>query len=104
MAQSHPVKKKKKKCIVVLCVFLGLVLGGINWLAVSYITGFGTIPEAFMPFLQKAGFIRDSHTLVDYYTYIKGVEYIICVAFFIIFPLYFKILDRKPDPKIPVSE
>ncbi|MBT3998480.1 MAG: hypothetical protein HOB40_04150 [Candidatus Marinimicrobia bacterium] len=28
-------------------------------------------------------------TLNDYYTHIKGVEYIISVFFFIIFPLYY---------------
>jgi len=29
-------------------------------------------------------------TLVEYYDYIKAVEYLICIGFLIIFPLFYK--------------
>jgi hypothetical protein len=33
--------------------------------------------------------ITPLHTLVDYYTHIKGIEYLICVAFFVAFPVFY---------------
>ncbi|MDF1580393.1 MAG: hypothetical protein P1P74_06385 [Desulfuromonadales bacterium] len=45
--------------------------------------------------LQSIGEWQSVHTLVDYYQYIKGVEYLICVAFFIAFPMYYKYLNSN---------
>jgi hypothetical protein len=36
------------------------------------------------------GTVTEVHTVVDFYQYIKGVEYLLCVAFFIGFPLFFR--------------
>lgn len=33
------------------------------------------------------------YTLVDFYQYIKGVEYLICLAFFIGFPKFYKYVN-----------
>ncbi len=46
--------------------------------------------------LDKIGEWHSVYTLVDFYQYIKGVEYLICVAFFIAFPMFFKYLNEKP--------
>jgi hypothetical protein len=32
---------------------------------------------------------------VDYYTHIKGLEYLICVAFFVAFPVFFKYVNTE---------
>ena len=36
------------------------------------------------------GQIKEVVTLVDFYQYIKGVEYLICVAFFVGFPAFYR--------------
>jgi hypothetical protein len=40
--------------------------------------------------------VQQVYTLVDFYQYIKGIEYLICVAFFIGFPMFYKYLNEKP--------
>jgi hypothetical protein len=45
--------------------------------------------------LERIGEWDSVHTLVDFYQYIKGVEYLICVAFFIGFPMFFRYLNEK---------
>ena len=47
-----------------------------------------------MDILQKIGEFKSVYTLVDFYQYIKGVEYLICIAFFIAFPLFYKYIHR----------
>ncbi len=44
-------------------------------------------------FFSSIGEVKSVYTLVDFYEYIKGVEYLICVAFFIAFVKYFKYID-----------
>ena len=46
--------------------------------------------------LSTIGTIKEVFTLVDFYQYIKGVEYLICVAFFIGFVKYFKYINGSP--------
>ena len=45
--------------------------------------------------LVASGLVTPIHTLVEFYTHIKGIEYIICVAFFIAFPLFFQFVERE---------
>ena len=44
------------------------------------------------------GEFHQVHTFVDFYTYIKTVEYLICVAFFVGFPLFYKYIHNQPGP------
>lgn len=44
----------------------------------------------------KLGEVTEVVTLVDFYQYIKGVEYLICVAFFIIFPMFYRYIHQEP--------
>lgn len=46
--------------------------------------------------LERIGEWKIVYTLVDFYQYIKGVEYLICVAFFIAFPMFYKYINEKP--------
>lgn len=41
------------------------------------------------------GQIKSVYTLVDFYQYIKTVEYLICVAFFVGFPMFYRYLMKK---------
>ncbi len=47
--------------------------------------------------LSTIGEVKEVFTLVDYYQYIKGVEYLICIAFFVGFPLFYRYLHHKED-------
>ena len=40
--------------------------------------------------------VQNVYTLVDFYQYIKGIEYLICIAFFIAFPMFYKYVNVKP--------
>ena len=51
--------------------------------------------ELFRQYLVSIGLIQNFETMVDFYTHIKGVEYIICVAFLGAFPAYFKFLNKE---------
>ncbi len=50
-------------------------------------------------YMEAVGMVKPLHTLVDYYTHIKGIEYLICVAFFVAFPVFFKYVNTSPTPK-----
>jgi hypothetical protein len=41
--------------------------------------------------------VQQVYTLVDFYQYIKGIEYLICIAFFIAFPMFYKYMNEKPE-------
>ena len=43
-----------------------------------------------MEILGSIGQVKEVVTLVDYYQYIKGVEYLICIAFFAGFPIFYR--------------
>ncbi len=41
------------------------------------------------------GHVKSVYTLVDFYQYIKTVEYLICVAFFVGFPMFYRYLHNS---------
>ncbi len=86
-------------------VFMGIV-GGIGaviglW-ALSALTlslSQSGASEVLRQYMVAIGLISEQATLVDFYTHIKGVEYLICVAFFFAFPAFFKYVNT---PKVTV--
>lgn len=84
-------------------VFFGIVaaLGGIIgiWAFATLLTGLSSVnwqaSEMVRQFLVATGNIQEYETLVDYYTHIKGVEYLVAAAFFVAFPIYYKALKPK---------
>ena len=53
--------------------------------------------EMLQNFFESIGQVKSVFTLVDYYQYIKGVEYLICVAFFIAFPMFYRYIHHRSD-------
>lgn len=53
--------------------------------------------ELIVQFFNSVGEVTRVVTLVDFYQYIKGVEYLICVAFFITFPMFYRYIHTSPD-------
>lgn len=53
------------------------------------------MPDFIVNLFHSVGTVREVYTLVDYYQYIKTVEYLICIGFFVGFPmLYCKLHGR----------
>ena len=48
-------------------------------------------------FFNSIGQIKEVYTQVDFYQYIKGLEYLICVAFFIVFTKFYKYINGPTD-------
>ena len=49
--------------------------------------------------LSSIGQVKEVFTLVDYYKYIKGVEYLICIAFFVGFPSFYRYIHKTDDAR-----
>jgi hypothetical protein len=47
--------------------------------------------------LSFIGEVKEVFTLVDYYTYIKSMEYLICVAFFVGFPMFYRYINKEKE-------
>ncbi len=83
-----------------------MTLGGLVgiWALAALIGGLRQagwqVSELLRQYMIATGMIQPFHTLVDFYSHIKGVEYLICVAFFVAFPLFYRYLneDRKQVP------
>lgn len=55
-----------------------------------------SVSELAGQYMVAIGMVKPLHTLVDYYTHIKGIEYLICVVFFVAFPVFFKYVNKAP--------
>ncbi len=78
----------------------GALLG--LWASAAMVGGIiqaGSITELARQYLVATGMITPLNTLVDYYTHIKGIEYLICVAFFVAFPIFFKYVNKEKTRK-----
>ncbi len=53
--------------------------------------------EMLLSFFQSVGEVQELHTVVDYYEYIKGLEYLICVGFFVGFPIFYRYINGSPE-------
>ena len=51
--------------------------------------------------LSALGQVKEVFTLVDFYQYIKSVEYLICVAFFVGFPMFYRYIHNSADADAP---
>ena len=60
-------------------------LSQVNW----------SVSELARQYMVATGLIKPLHTMVDFYTHIKGIEYLICVAFFVAFPVFFKYINKE---------
>lgn len=63
---------------------VGFALARLDW----------QVGELARQYLVAIGLLQDYETLVDFYTHIKGVEYLICLAFLGSFPAFFKYLNQ----------
>lgn len=99
-------QKWKNNIAGVLLIGLGSIFGLWSFVAVLgglHKTGWNVLEFA-RSGLVASGMIQPIHTMVDFYTHIKGIEYIICVAFFVIFPLFYRFIDRpEKSPRVTIE-
>ncbi|MDD2308551.1 MAG: hypothetical protein PHH91_03120 [Desulfuromonadaceae bacterium] len=50
--------------------------------------------------LNSVGYVKSVFTLVDFYQYIKAVEYLICLAFFVSFPAFYRYLNKDQNGEV----
>jgi hypothetical protein len=78
-------------------IFLGSVM--CIWSAAAMLSGLAQVnwqvSELLRQYLIAVGLIQEFHTLSDFYTHIKGVEYIIAVLFLGLFPAFYNYLNRE---------
>jgi hypothetical protein len=82
---------------LLVCLWVGAALiaalSQSNW-SISGLAG---------QYMEATGMIKPMHTLVDFYTHIKGIEYLICVAFFVAFPAFYQYVN-KTQAKEPLTK
>lgn len=48
-------------------------------------------------FFLNVGQVEQIYTVVDFYTYIKGLEYLICLLLFTLFPIFYRYIHANED-------
>ena len=80
-------------------IFLGSLI--TIWSSAAVLSGLAQVDwqvsELLRQYLVAAGLMQDFHTLSDFYTHIKGVEYIIAVAFLGAFPAFYAYLNKPAE-------
>jgi len=88
---------KNMKPVATLLIGIGCLFG--LWALASLMGGLyqvnWQVTELVRQYLVASGMVQPIHTMVDFYTHIKGIEYIICVAFFVGFPIFFQYVDKR---------
>ena len=78
-------------------IFCGTVIS--IWSVAAFLSGLAQvnwqISELLRQYLIAVGLMQEFHTLSDFYTHIKGVEYIIAVMFLGTFPAFYSYLNRS---------
>ena len=86
-----------KNTVAKIAVGGGMALIGLIgvWAFVTLIAGLRQsgwqMTELLRQYMVATGMIKPLHTLVDFYTHIKGVEYLICVAF----PAFYRYVSKE---------
>ena len=93
--------KTALRLIVSCATLIGL------WVAAAFVSALHQVnwqvSELARQYMIAVGMIQPFHTLVDFYSHIKGVEYLICVAFFVALPVYFKYINKEKR-KLPIAK
>ncbi len=97
---------KQKNVFIFGMIGTGLFFG--LWAMAALVGGLHRVDwqltELIRHYLVATGLIKPFHTLVDLYTHIKGIEYLICLGFFIAFPVFYQYLVKdKKKKRTPVK-
>jgi len=88
-------------------IMLGMGTLVVLWVSAAFVGALyqanWQVGELARQYMLATGMMKPLHTLVDFYSHIKGVEYLICVAFFVAFPLFFKYVNKEQQ-RVPVTK
>jgi hypothetical protein len=77
-------------------IFCGTVIS--IWSVAAFLSGLAQVnwqlSELLRQYLIAVGLMQEFHILSDFYTHIKGIEYIIAVMFLGLFPAFYTYLNR----------
>lgn len=83
------------KSFLHVSLFVGTLMG--MWAVAAFFSGLAQVnwqfPQLIGHYLVAMGMIKEFHTFVDFYTHIKGVEYLIALFFLGVFPVFYKYLN-----------
>ena len=86
----------RKKAPTIMLAFGTLM---VLWVAAAFVGALHQanwqVGELARQYMLATGMMKPLHTLVDFYSHIKGIEYLICVAFFVAFPIFFKYVNKE---------
>ena len=95
-------KENTKKSMTVFkfsSIFLGSLI--TIWSSAAILSGLSQVnwqvSELMRQYLISAGLMQEFHTMSDFYTHIKGVEYIVAVMFLGAFPAFFAYLNKPAE-------
>jgi len=90
-------KTKSKRMVWHASIFCGTVIS--IWSAAAFLSGLAQVnwqvSELLRQYFIAVGLLQEFHTLSDFYTHIKGVEYIIAVLFLGAFPVFYSYLNNS---------
>lgn len=90
-------ESKSSKRVSTIMAGFGILV--VLWVAAAFVGALHQVNwqvgELARQYMLATGMMKPLHTLVDFYTHIKGVEYLICVAFFVAFPVFFKYVNKE---------
>ena len=99
--QKKEISPKSIPIIKFSSIFLGSLL--TIWSTAAISSGLAQenwqVSELLRQYLIAVGLMQEFHTLSDFYTHIKGVEYIIAVMFLSAFPIFYAYLN-KPKKEV----
>ena len=91
--------QKSMTAIKFASIFLGSLI--TIWSSASVLSGLAQVnwqvSELLRQYLVAVGLMQEFHTLSDFYTHIKGVEYIIAVLFLGAFPVFYSYLNKPAE-------
>jgi len=90
-------KLKRKRMAWHASIFCGTIIS--IWSVAAFLSGLAQVnwqvSELLRQYLIAVGLMQEFHTLSDFYSHIKGVEYIIAVMFLGTFPAFYSYLNRS---------
>jgi len=95
-------KNNSKRIAWHAAIFCGTVIS--IWSVAAFLSGLAQVnwqvTELLRHYLVSIGLLQEFHTLSDFYTHIKGVEYIIAVLFLGAFPAFYTYLNRSQNETV----
>ena len=93
-------EKKEGRSVIYAISAIGLAFG--VWALVAFTSLMAqmnwSVTEVLRQYMVATGAIGEHETFVDFYTHIKGFEYIIAVAFLGLYPVFFKYVNKTKAP------